>query len=65
MKTKALAIPAWLQDEWALLRYLTRPHEGHSYGEELLEGVSLLTSWALIAISVISVLAVVGDALLS
>jgi hypothetical protein len=61
---KALVIPAWLADEWALLRYLMRAHDGHPYGEELLEGISLLTSWALIALSIVSVIAVIADAVL-
>ena len=63
MKTKALAVPAWLHDEWVLLRHLTSVHEGHPYAEELLEGISLLTSWALVAISVLGVIAVLADAL--
>ncbi len=62
MKDKAVVVPAWVQDEWALLRYLTSVHEGHQYAEELLEGISLLTSWALVAISVVSVVAVIADA---
>ena len=64
MKGKAVVVPAWVQSEWALLRYLTSAHEGHQYGEELLEGISLLTSWTLVAISVISVIAVLADAFL-
>jgi hypothetical protein len=63
MKTKALAVPAWIEEEWSLFRYLTSPHDGHPYGEELLEGISLLTSWALVALSVLSVVAVIADAL--
>lgn len=64
MKIKALAVPAWVQDEWTLFRYLTSTHEGHPYGEELLEAISLLTSWALVVFSVFSVLAVILDATL-
>jgi len=64
MKGKAMVVPAWVQDEWALLRYLTSAHDGHQYAEELLEGISLLTSWTLVAISVISIVAVVADAIL-
>jgi len=62
MKGKAVVVPAWVQDEWALLRYLTSAHEGHQYAEELLEGISLLTSWALVAISIVAVFAVIADA---
>jgi hypothetical protein len=64
MKTKALAVPHWLRDEWALLRYLMTAHDGHPYGEELLEGISLITSWALIALSLVAVVAVLADAIL-
>jgi hypothetical protein len=64
MKFKAEAVPAWIQDEWALLRYLMSAHDGHQYAEELLEGISLLTSWALIAISLLAILAVLADAAL-
>jgi len=64
MKGKAMVVPAWVQDEWALLRYLTSAHDGHQYAEELLEGISLLTSWTLVAISVISIVAVVADAII-
>jgi hypothetical protein len=39
-------------------------HDGHQYAEELLEGISLLTSWALIAISLLAILAVLADAAL-
>ena len=62
MKGKAVVVPAWVQDEWSLLKYLTSAHEGHQYAEELLEGISLLTSWTLIAISIIGVIAVIADA---
>ena len=61
---KAIAVPAWVKDEWALLAYLTSAHDGHPYAEELLEGISLLTSWVLVAISVAAVLAVLADAIL-
>jgi hypothetical protein len=61
---KAVAVPAWVKDEWDLLRYLTHPHDGHQYAEELLEGISLLTSWVLVAISILSIIAVVTDAVL-
>lgn len=63
MKGKAVVVPAWVQGEWALLRYLTSAHEGHQYAEELLEGIGLLFSWALVAISVISIVAVLADAI--
>jgi hypothetical protein len=62
MKTRA--VPAWIKDEWALLRYLTHAHDGHPYAEELLEGISLLTSWVLVVVSIVSIVAVLGDAIL-
>jgi hypothetical protein len=61
---KATAVPAWIKDEWALLSYLTHAHDGHPYAEELLEGISLLTSWVLVVISIVSIVAVLGDAIL-
>ncbi|HTI39515.1 MAG TPA: hypothetical protein VL484_18275 [Vicinamibacterales bacterium] len=64
MKGKAVVLPAWVQDEWDLLGYLTSAHEGHQYAEELLEGISLLASWTLVGISIIAVFAVVVDAFL-
>lgn len=60
---KAIAVPAWVRDEWALLAYLTSAHDGRPYAEELLEGISLLTSWVLVVISMVSVIAVLADAL--
>lgn len=62
MKTRTL--PAWLDDERTLLRYLVSPHEGHAYAEDLIDAVSLITSWALVVIAVLAVFAVVLDALL-
>lgn len=64
MKTRALTLPAWLEDERHLLRYLMSPHEGHAYAEDLLDAVSLITSWVLVAISVLAVIGVVSDAML-
>jgi hypothetical protein len=61
---KGVAVPGWVKEEWALLGYLTNAHDGHPYAEELLEGISLLTSWVLVVISIVSVIAVIGDALL-
>ena len=64
MKPRALALPSWVEDERSLLRYLMSPHDGHAYGEELLEAVSLVTSWVLVAISVLAVVGVLSDAIL-
>ena len=58
-----VAVPAWVEDERSLLRYLMSPHEGHAYPEDVLDGISLITSWVLVAISLIAVVAVVADAL--
>lgn len=66
-KTRSMAIPAWIpaliDDERSLLRYLMSKHDGHPYAEDVLDGVCLLTSWALIAIAVVAVLGVAIDAI--
>jgi len=62
MKFKALALPAWIEDERLLLRYLISPHAGHPYAEDLLDAVSLITSWVLIAVSILAVIGVVAEA---
>jgi hypothetical protein len=64
MKIRALSIPAWLADEWSLLRYLMSPHDGHAYPEDLLDAISLITSWVLVGMAVLAVLAVVADGLI-
>lgn len=64
MKFRALALPAWIEDERLLLRYLISPHSGHPYAEDLLDAVSLITSWVLIAVSVLTVVGVIADAVL-
>jgi len=61
MKLQALVHPAWVEDERTLLRYLASPHEGHAYPEDLLDAISLITSWVLVGMSVLAVLAVVAD----
>lgn len=66
-KNRSIAIPAWIpaliDDERSLIRYLMSKHDGHPYAEDVLDGVCLLTSWALIAISVVAVVGVVLDAI--
>jgi hypothetical protein len=66
-KLRSMAIPAWIpaliDDERSLIRYLMSKHEGHPYAEDVLDGVCLLTSWALIAIAFIAVLGVAIDAI--
>lgn len=66
-KNRSIAIPAWIpaliDDERSLIRYLMSKHDGHPYAEDVLDGVCLLTSWALIAISVVAVVGVVIDAI--
>jgi hypothetical protein len=64
MKTRALALPAWVEDERSLLSYLMSPHEGHAYAEDLLDAVSLITSWVLVAVSILAVIGVLSDAIL-
>lgn len=62
-KPRSLALPAWIEDERSLLQYLLSKHEGHPYAEDVLDGVCLLTSWALIGIAIAAVLGVAIDAL--
>jgi hypothetical protein len=64
MKLRAVALPAWLEDERSLLRYLMSPHDGHAYAEDVLDAVSLITSWVLVAVAVLAVIGVLSDALL-
>ena len=64
MKMRTLALPAWIKDERMLLSYLTSVHEGHPYPEDVLDAVCLITSWILIGVSVLGVVAVVVDAFL-
>ena len=64
MKIRTHALPAWVEDERVLLNYLMSPHEGHAYPEDVLDGISLITSWALVAISVFAVAGVLFDAML-
>ena len=66
-KPRSIAIPAWIpaliDDERSLIRYLMSKHDGHPYAEDVLDGLCLLTSWALIAISVVAVLGIAIDAI--
>jgi hypothetical protein len=62
MKFRARALPAWVDDERRLLRYLVTTHEGHPYVEDLLDATCLITSWILIAVAVLSVAWVILDA---
>ncbi|HEY7056973.1 MAG TPA: hypothetical protein VH458_10625 [Vicinamibacterales bacterium] len=64
MKFRSLALPAWVKDEQLLLRYLMSPHAGHSYTEDVLDAICLITSWVLIAVSILTVMGVVVDAVL-
>jgi hypothetical protein len=56
-------LPAWIDDERRLLRYLVTTHAGHPYVEDLLDAICLITSWALIAVAVLAVVGVVADAI--
>ncbi len=64
MKSKAHALPVWLERERRLLAYLVRPHVGHSYSEDLLDAVALLTSWMMVGMSAFLVLGVLLEALM-
>jgi hypothetical protein len=61
---RTLAVPAWVKDEQMLLSYLMSPHEGHPYPEDVLDAICLITSWVLIAVSVVTVAGVLVDAAL-
>ncbi len=64
MKTRALALPSLLQEECSLCRYLMTPHEGHAYAEDLIDAVSLITSWTLIAVAAAAALTVLAAGLI-
>jgi hypothetical protein len=64
MKFRTHALPSWVEDERVLLHYLMSPHDGHAYPEDVLDGISLITSWTLVAVSVLSVVGVLVDAIL-
>ena len=62
MKLRILAVPAWVRDEQMLLSYLMSAHHGHPYPEEMLDAICLITSWILIAVSVLAVVGVLVEA---
>ncbi len=64
MKTRALALPSLFQEECSLCRYLMTPHEGHAYAEDLIDAVSLITSWTLIAVAAAAALTVLATGLI-
>ena len=61
MKSRASTLPAWLEDERSLLEYLVRPHDGHAYPEDLIDAVALMTSWLMVAMAVLAVVAVLVE----
>jgi hypothetical protein len=63
MKTKAHALPVWLEDERSLFAYLASPHDGHAYAEDVLDAVALLTSWIMVGMSVLLAVGVLLDGL--
>jgi hypothetical protein len=64
MRIRAQALSDWVEDERVLLNYLMSPHDGHAYPEDVLDGISLITSWTLVAVSVLAVVGVLVDAML-
>ena len=58
MKTRALALPSLLEEECSLCRYLMSPHDGHAYAEDVIDAISLITSWTLAAVAALAVLTV-------
>ncbi|HEX7018497.1 MAG TPA: hypothetical protein VF159_00695 [Gemmatimonadaceae bacterium] len=65
MHTRLLGARSWLAGERTLLQYLVKPHDGHPYPEDLLDAICLITSWALIIFSVLGVLGVFVDGVLT
>ena len=63
MTHKLHAWPAWVEDERSLLAYLVRPHQGHSYAEDLIDAVALMAAWIMAGVSVALVLGVLVEAL--
>ena len=63
MKTRALALPSLFEEECSLCRYLMSPHEGHAYAEDVIDAISLITSWTLIAVAVVAALTVLAAGL--
>ncbi len=64
MIPKARMLPVWLEDERSFLAYLAHPHTGHTYPEDLLDAVALLTSWMMVGMSAFLVLGVLVDVLI-
>jgi len=64
MRTKLLALPAWVEEERHFLMYLMTQHDGHAYPEDVLDGICFITGWVLALVSVLVVVGVIVDALL-
>jgi hypothetical protein len=62
MITRTYSLPAWVQAERTLMAYFARPHEGHPYAEDLIDAVSLMTAWLMVATSVGLMLTVLVEA---
>ena len=65
MHTRLFGARSWLAGERSLLQYLVTPHDGHPYAEDLLDAICLITSWALVIFSVLGVIGVIADGLLT
>ena len=64
MTTRALALPALFEEECSLCRYLMSPHDGHAYAEDVIDAISLITSWTLAAVAALAVLTVLARGVL-
>jgi hypothetical protein len=62
---RVLSMPAWIEDERRLMDYLVHPHAGHPYVEDLIDAVALMTLWLMVATSLLLVVLVVVDAVLT
>jgi hypothetical protein len=65
MKTRALALPSVFEEEFSLCRYLMSPHEGHAYAEDVIDAISLITCWTLVALAGLAALTVLASGVLS
>ena len=62
---KPISLPGWIAEERTLLAYLASPHPGHTYAEDLIDAVALVTGWIIVVVSVLAVLGVLLDGALA
>jgi hypothetical protein len=61
MIPRTYALPAWVQAERTLMAYLVRPHDGHTYAEDLIDAIALLAAWVIVGTSVGLLMAVLVE----